>query len=388
MWLLALSVMKSNTTDATTIKNTLLEVSRSYEGALGNCTLDQYGSRVNTPSAIYKWISNSGKLEQRLIGNYAADGEATGYKPSTSNITIGVIPTTETSLLAYKLFTKLAETDINSYCAEQDLGYRFTFNITGPVERADQALQYTKALRATGVNMILGYGWSSHLCSGARVYGYNKTMVLMTPTATYPGYSLKNDTLYHLCVLEGDKIRTTLKAMRDRGVKAYLIIYNPQYGSSSLIDNLQYYLTDLPSFNENKTMAYSYDGPNLEFFEKANSAIEEMIEKYGANQTAVLWMDFPAIPDVVGLGGAKFLEKAANTTHLPTVDWYIYEDLEPGSYSGEPEAAKLKLISLSMTFPPNPIMERLNQAWLNSTGLQGQLGYTANIYDGLWVLSL
>jgi hypothetical protein len=89
--------------------------------------------------------------------------------------------------------------------------------------------------------MILGYVWSSHLCSGARVYGYNKTMVLMTPSARSPIYSLRNDTLYHLSVLEVDPIETTLKAMKDRGVKAYLLIYNPDYGSSeSLVSHIRY----------------------------------------------------------------------------------------------------------------------------------------------------
>jgi ABC-type branched-subunit amino acid transport system substrate-binding protein len=33
-------------------------------------------------------------------------------------------------------------------------------------------------------------------------------------------------------------------------------------------------------------------------------------------------------------------------------------------------------------------MDRLNQAWVNATGFPGPIGYTANIYDGLWILSL
>jgi hypothetical protein len=305
-------------------------------------------------------------------------------KPSIRNVTIGVIPGYDGTLPAYKLLSSLAEDDINNYCVERGLNYRFRFNLSDPVEMAQQALTYTKAFRAAGVDMILGYAWSSHLCSGARAYGYNKTMVLMTPSAQSSIYSLRNDTLYHLCVLEVDPIKTTLKAMKDRGVKAYLLIYNPEYGSSDSLVSFMRYTVKSPKFEENRTMTYSNDTPIDSFIGQADSALEEMIKIHGRNNTAVLWLSFPYLP-----GEERFLAEAANTTSLSSVNWYLYDDTSSrGTYNG-PNAPKLRLISLEMAPKPNPTYERLNRIWVNSTNSSIPLDYyNANIYDGLWVLSL
>jgi len=69
---------------------------------------------------------------------------------------------------------------------------------------------------------------------------------------------------------------------------------------------------------------------------------------------------------------------------------HLYDDASSrGAYNGLPEVSKLRLISLEMTLKPNPTYERLNRVWVNSTSSPSPLGYLdANIYDGLWVLSL
>ncbi len=76
MWMLALSVMRTNTTDALTIKNILPDVSRSYEGVLGNCTLNEFGSRSSSDCAIFEWVKGESGMEFRLVGYYSAkEGE-------------------------------------------------------------------------------------------------------------------------------------------------------------------------------------------------------------------------------------------------------------------------------------------------------------------------
>ena len=50
---------------------------------------------------------------------------------------------------------------------------------------------------------------------------------------------------------------------------------------------------------------------------------------------------------------------------------------------------RLRLINVEMVLEPNPTYERLNRQWVNAIRVAGSLGYyDANIYDGLWVLSL
>jgi hypothetical protein len=328
-------------------------------------------------------------LMARMSLPQSDDKDTDGSKPAIRNVTIGVISGYEGTLHAYKLLTSLAQDDINNYCVERGINYRFRFNLSDPVEMAQQALTYTQAFRAAGVDMILGYAWSSHLCSGARAYGYNKTMVLMTPSARSSIYSLRNDTLYHLSVLEVDPIETTLKAMSDRGVKAYLMIYNSNYGGTYIADYISGSTVKSPKFEENRILSYDQNTSIKNIIGRADSALEEMIGAYGRNHTAVLWCGLTQDPYGVFLG-KRFLAEAVNYTSLSSVNWYLYDDMSSrGTYSGMPEAPKLRLISLEMVLKPNPTYERLNRIWGNSTNSPSPLGYyDANIYDGLWVLSL
>jgi hypothetical protein len=313
-------------------------------------------------------------------------------KPIMRNITIGVIPGVDENDPTYRLLTSIAQDDINSYCEENGIDFRFRFNLSAPVEMAEQALTYTKAFRASGVDMILGYAWSSHLCSGARVYGYNKTMALMTPSASSYVYALRNTTLYHMCILDIDPLVTMLKAMRDRGVEAYLVIENPGYGEAGNLIHEVYHKVKPLGFVSNRTVEYTYGSPVDFFMTKADTTLGEMIDSYGVNQTAVLWLGFPQPPESPGIGGEQFLEMAASYASLSRVTWYMFD--YAGGRKGIARVigdvdAKLKLINLEMVLEPNPIYDRLNRAWVNETNLSGPMGYyNANIYDGLWVLSL
>jgi ABC-type branched-subunit amino acid transport system substrate-binding protein len=333
--------------------------------------------------------------------NEAVDTKET--TPAIRNFTIGVIPGNQQSLPNYSFQTRLAQEDINRYCEEKRLNIRFNFTLSEPVEESSQALKYTKELRAAGVEMILGYAWSSHLCSGARAYGYNNTMVLMTPSASSRVYSLaKPDTLYHLCVLDTEPIETTLMAMRDRGVKAFLLMYNAQSGNAesyaSWVNGMKFL-----GFSHNQTLIYSEDTPMDPFMERAESTVAEMVKTYGPDQTAILWLDYAPLAGEAEPNGDDFLDKAVSYPNLSSVTWYSWEEsVKQEAYAslGNSTAAKLRLISPVWDPKTNPTYERINALFLESeeakvtdvygnTFWRDELGQAnCNIYDGLWVLSL
>jgi hypothetical protein len=178
--------------------------------------------------------------------------------------------------------------------------------------------------------------------------------------------------------------------MIDRGVKAYLLIYNPHYGSSNSLVNSMRQLADSPKFEENRTITYEYDSSIDDFMARANVTLEELNKRYGVNNTAVLWISFPQMPDE-GLGGVQFLEKAMHYRSLSEVTWYMYDDarIQYSYITPEDVTTKLKLIRLEIVVKPNASYNRLDQSWINSTYSPNHLDYyDANIYDGLWVLSL
>jgi hypothetical protein len=312
-------------------------------------------------------------------------------KPFVKNITIGVIPGYETSFLSYRFVSGLAKDDINSYCQVRELSFRFRFNLSAPISVIPDILAQTKAFRAADVDMILGYPWSSHLCSGARAYGYNKTMVLLTPSASSSIYALRNTTMYHLCVLDFEPIETTLKAMWDRGVRAYILFYG-SYGSSENLASMIRIKTGTPHFDYNTTMSYSVDAPLDGFMERADGAVSEMIAKYGVEHTAVLW--FRVNPMVYAQSPAEdpFLISVASRPSLSSVKWYTYEDepRKPTLMGGAGVvASKLRLFTVEQAPLHNPTYDRVNGLWKNSTKLSTDMGYSnAVAYDGFWVLAL
>jgi hypothetical protein len=327
-------------------------------------------------------------------------------RPKTMNITIGVIPGYELS--RYAFLSRIAQEDINKYCVEKQLNYRFAFNLSAPVTNSPQALDYTKAFLAKGVTMILGYAWSSHLCSGARAFGYNDTMVLMTPSASGSMYSLRNDTLYHLCVLNTEPMETTLKAMKNRGVKAFLYLYNSgsggdQYGIQYWKPFVMYNQTLGYSLDYNQTLIYGVESLLDLTLKRAENKVVEMVSKYGASQTAILWLDNAPLLGYSEGYGDKILAKVANYPNLSSVTWYSWaESVEQSAYINleNGAAAKLRLISPVYDQKTNPIYDRLNEQFKQSEeakmiddygqSSQGQELHQSNcnIYDGLWVLSL
>jgi ABC-type branched-subunit amino acid transport system substrate-binding protein len=72
MWMLALSVLRTNSTDASTIRDAMLDVSRGYEGVLGNCTLNAYGSRASSDYALFEWVKHGDSAEFTLVGYYSS----------------------------------------------------------------------------------------------------------------------------------------------------------------------------------------------------------------------------------------------------------------------------------------------------------------------------
>ena len=69
-WLMALSVLKANSSCPEDVIAVLPSVCESYEGILGNCTLNEYGDRVATDYRIYTWENNDGEAIFKNIGYY------------------------------------------------------------------------------------------------------------------------------------------------------------------------------------------------------------------------------------------------------------------------------------------------------------------------------
>ena len=138
-------------------------------------------------------------------------------------IRIGVMSTEESADPEYRLLARLAEDEINSYCNESGIDYRFEFVFTCAGGHAANSRDLTEQYHMDGIDLVIGYGWSSHLCSGTRPYAEENGMVLMSPSSTSPIYATE-DNVFRLCPHDGMVILPLVRMIRSRGVSEVVIV--------------------------------------------------------------------------------------------------------------------------------------------------------------------
>lgn len=120
-------------------------------------------------------------------------------EPFNYNVTLGYIASTKSSLPVETYMVSLAETDINEYCIENDIPWRFRFEIECAEGQAQHAFDYTQDFADNDILLVGGYGWSSFLCSGARKIAAEHNMTLVSMGSTSPLFAI-HDNAFRLCV--------------------------------------------------------------------------------------------------------------------------------------------------------------------------------------------
>ena len=69
-WLMALSVIQANSSNPEEVKAVLPVICESYEGVLGNCSLNDYGDRVSTDYRVFIWENDDGEVFFKDFGYY------------------------------------------------------------------------------------------------------------------------------------------------------------------------------------------------------------------------------------------------------------------------------------------------------------------------------
>ena len=80
-WLMALSVLQANSSNPEAVKAVLPMICSSYEGVLGNCTLNEYGDRVSTDYRVFTWENDGGEVFFKDIGYYNSTKNSFIYYP-------------------------------------------------------------------------------------------------------------------------------------------------------------------------------------------------------------------------------------------------------------------------------------------------------------------
>jgi branched-chain amino acid transport system substrate-binding protein len=299
-------------------------------------------------------------------------------------IKIGVLSSTESMKPVYEFLTGLALGDINEYCVESGYNCSFEFLYTCGDEKPWIALEQTQMYKAMGIDLVVGYDWSSHL-SVAASYSESNDMVLLSPSSTSPVEHLtEEDNVFRLCPHDFKQAAPMVRMMRSLGVTDAVVIQRGDLWGDGLAKDFK------RGFKEEGGRVQAVirypveivgDG-FLPYAKKADAAIRDIIEKQGQDNAAVLLISF--------YEDGQILERASGHPALMGVQWFGSEYAVDSSgilESSCPRAAAVGLISPIPSTAENNVYESVNQAFVDE--FNRSLGYyDANIYDCCWVMAL
>ena len=98
--------------------------------------------------------------------------QAEEMSEDASNVVkIGVLSPKDEELPKYEFLAGMAEEDINSHLNASGTTMRFQFMVDCAQSMAQEAQDATRRLHEEGVNLSVGYAWSSQLCASYNGYG-------------------------------------------------------------------------------------------------------------------------------------------------------------------------------------------------------------------------
>jgi branched-chain amino acid transport system substrate-binding protein len=307
--------------------------------------------------------------------------------PLEGTIRIGVVVSARSEMPVYELLIPLAQDDINEYCEENRLNCSFEFEIASGEETGAWALSKTQEYMLRGIDLVMGYGWSSHICVSMAFIELNG-MVQLSPASTSPSCARK-DATFRLCPHDFKTSLPTARMILSRNISAVVVLYRGDAWGDGLLEGFR---EEFNSVGGKVTASIRYasetSGDGLRsYVKKANAAISDTVEEVGVDQAAMLVYCFDEIIDILQVA-SDYPEMMSVTwfgaeANLGSKAWLTYTIPE----SVMDEAGTVSLISPFPACTYTPLYERLNETYVTEFGESLDF-YSANIYDGCWILAL
>jgi len=310
------------------------------------------------------------------------EAQDTSHGSLRGTIRIGVLISCESLTPVYEFLTGMALNDINEYCAESGYDCSFEFVYTCAEGTGGIALEHTQMYKATGIDLVVGYAWSSHICVTTS-YAEANEMVLLSPSSTSPTCAVK-DTVFRLCPHDFKQATPMVRMTRSLGVSDAVVIQRKDsYGDGLAESFMKGFEADGGRVIANIRFAIETKSPDFEpYLEEADAAIRGILEEHDPGNAAILLICFSE--------DGQILEQASGHPALMGVRWFGSE--EAVNSSGILETSRSIAVKVGMMSPipstaDNSVYKRVNRAFVDEFNMS--LGYyDANIYDCCWVMAL
>lgn len=297
-------------------------------------------------------------------------------------VRIGVISPTDGDLPKYEFVVRQAELDINRHLNEIGSATRFEFLLSSGVGMAARALEIVQSLHQGGVDLVVGGGWSSQLCT-MESYSNINGIVVVSPSSSSPSEHLtQSDNLFRLCPHDWKYGEDIANIAYDYGLRAVVILERDDTWGEGVADWFVERFEELGGevLGQIKYLCEQKQGFN-EYLRGAEQLIQESLPHYTNDEVGVLLVCFRE--------GSTILKEASTRDIIMNITWFGTDSTANVEWIIEevaPEVAKVKLFS-PLPLPVGSGTTNLTLSYLEE--FEESLDfYVANIYDASWVLAL
>ena len=302
-------------------------------------------------------------------------------------IQIGIMSTGTRHVPGDQFQGEYAKAEINTYCEENDIPYRFEFNYTDANNQAGQAVELTKWYDENGIDIIIGYNWGSFLDASDGETKHSGITVI-SPSSTSSQHRTIYPHIIKLTPLETHQVEAIALAIIDGGFDKVVTLYEPNAGWG---------YDFVPRFNESYTGLGGEVIANLKTPSMSNAGafnyslgrVEETVvnasRTYGNDSLTVLATWNYIYPDAL-----NFLSKRPG---LMNVTWYGTDQLlllPTEIYNSLDVLSQLSVIQPVIDRSPyteNPVYIALNDAYVAEFD-KNLTRYGGALYDACWIAAL
>lgn len=321
--------------------------------------------------------------------------EAGGEKPGTVYIAVTYMtlsPRTHTwphplSAESVETLAKMAEDEINTYCRENNVSYRFDFTCKPVmyIGETPPGLEETRSLKEAGVDLIVGHDFSV-ACAKSFDYVNENDMLMLSPTVSGLGMSLPVDNMFSLRPHTGYEVYA--KMLKDLGIEVIVV----------LDDGLPLWAPEFDALNASYSkvgglihsrILYDLNAPSFApYLEEAAAEIQEARDRHGASHVGFV-VTLPGSEE-----NAVFFDQAENYPILSKVVWFDLwgypEELVIERHEDD-LFARHNLLRILKTPAHTSKFEAFRRRYLEATGSDAtpSLWYVqAARYDAMWLMAL
>ena len=305
----------------------------------------------------------------------------TDRSQGVQHVQLGVMSPSDELLPKYKFIAQVAQEKINAYCNQSGLSYRFDVNISNAGGDPENAYNITKKYHEEGVDLVVGYGWNSHL-NASLEYAMENGMVLVSPSSTSPILA-KQDRGFRLLPDDQREAEAIANMITNYGVDTIVILQRKGSWGENLGESFLWKfranggeVIDWISYSSEETSDIS------DCLDQADSGVLESIQHKGKEKVGVL---------LIALDEAStILLEAEKHPALLNVTWFGTDatTLSPSILQNVGHiASRVSLLGPVNTHIYNEDYLEINELYGKEFGEPLDFS-TANVYDGCWLLAL